>query len=100
MKTKKPIDPQKLADFFSETEKKPEASPESPKEEPPIPSLAPAYFCPRCHQPLSNRKDPCPHCGYRGYIPMSESETNRIRLILFVILLAVAIVVYIVTRSA
>jgi hypothetical protein len=30
---------------------------------------------------------------------MSESETKRIRIILFVVLLAVAIVVYVITRS-
>lgn len=76
-----------------------------------VPSKAPAsadrndaapqprpYVCPSCHRPLRSRKEPCGHCGYSGYIPMSETETNRVRAILFVVLFIAAVAVYFLTR--
>ncbi len=52
------------------------------------------YYCPKCHEKLKNRKDPCPRCGYQGYIPLSEQQTKKIRLVLFVIFLIIALIVY------
>lgn len=56
------------------------------------------YQCPACHKLVTSRKETCKHCGYTGYIPMSEVETKRIRSVLFIIILIVAVVVYILTR--
>lgn len=60
--------------------------------------VARPYVCPSCHRPLRSRKESCGHCGYAGYIPMSETETKRIRTILFVILFIAALAVYFLTR--
>jgi uncharacterized OB-fold protein len=56
------------------------------------------YQCPACHKLVTSRKETCKHCGYTGYIPMSEVETKRIRRVLFVIILIGAAAVYILTR--
>lgn len=96
MKDKTKIDPEKLAEFYAETDgqkKKPEepvAEP-SPKESASGPAL---YQCPSCRKFVRSRKEPCPYCGYHGYIPMTEGETRRIRWILFAVLLALALAVY------
>lgn len=96
MKNKPKIDPGKLAEFYAEVDKpgtKPgESAPDSAAENSsprPLP-----YLCPNCRKPLGNRKEPCPHCGYHGYIPMAEGETRRVRWILFFLLLVLALVVY------
>lgn len=47
--------------------------------------------CPRCGKPLENRHSACPHCGYDGYIPMSEAQIKRIKLILSPIAIVLAI---------
>ncbi|MBQ7379460.1 MAG: hypothetical protein IJW70_07285 [Clostridia bacterium] len=39
--------------------------------------------CPRCNSTLESRRGACPHCGYDGYIPMSEAEIKRTKLILY-----------------
>ena len=46
--------------------------------------------CPRCGRLLENRHA-CPYCRYTGYIPMSKRETRRLKLILYPIVLAAAI---------
>jgi uncharacterized protein YlaI len=56
------------------------------------------YKCPRCHRLIKSRKEPCEFCDYNGYIPMSEFETKRVRSILFVVLMIVAIVVIILSQ--
>lgn len=49
--------------------------------------------CPRCGKPLDDRKSPCPHCGYTGYIPMSEAQIKRTKRILYPIFAAAAVLV-------
>ena len=39
--------------------------------------------CPKCGAILENRRGACPHCGYSGYIPMSDEEIKRTKLILY-----------------
>jgi len=95
-KDKTKIDPEKLAEFYAETEKKknePSISPPELSNKGPEPVPKP-YLCPHCGKPLSSRKEPCPHCGYHGYIPLSEGETRRIRWVLFAVLLVLALLVY------
>ncbi len=55
-----------------------------------------SYSCPRCGKPLENRKGACPHCGYAGYIPMSEAEIKRTKLILYPIFAVLAILIILV----
>ncbi len=52
--------------------------------------------CPHCSNVLKERKGSCPRCGYTGYIPMSESQAKRIKLIIYPIALVLAIVLVIV----
>lgn len=47
--------------------------------------------CPRCGKEVESRKNGCPHCGYSGYIPMTEEEIKRTKLILYPIFAVVAI---------
>lgn len=47
--------------------------------------------CPKCGYVLASRST-CPRCGYNGYVPMTKSETKRIRMILFPIILIIAII--------
>ncbi len=49
--------------------------------------------CPRCSHVLKERHG-CPYCGYHGYIPMSQKQTRRIRLILFPIVIVIAVILY------
>lgn len=49
--------------------------------------------CPRCGYVLTERSA-CPRCGYNGYVPMSKSQTRKVKLILYPILLVIAILVY------
>jgi|GEM_PF-2584707 len=91
---------EQLEDFYKETAK---IEPSEPVEKQPDQTLKPEpkalpYQCPKCHKLISSRKEPCKYCHYSGYIPMSEDETKKIRSILFFVILAIAIVVYIVTR--
>ena len=53
--------------------------------------------CPRCGAHLRNLTG-CPHCGYRGYIPMSVNQTRRIKWILSPILL-IAILLFLILRT-
>ena len=39
--------------------------------------------CPRCGKEMTDRKSPCPHCGYHGYVPMTEAQIKRTKLILY-----------------
>lgn len=39
--------------------------------------------CPRCGKQIEHRKSGCPHCGYHGYIPMTEEEIKRVRRTLY-----------------
>ena len=47
--------------------------------------------CPKCGYVLASRSA-CPRCGYNGYVPMTKSETKKIRMILFPIILIIAII--------
>ncbi len=51
--------------------------------------------CPRCGKPLEDRKSPCPHCGYAGYIPMSEAQIKKTKLILYPVFAIIAIFIII-----
>lgn len=92
---------EKIKEFFEETQElKIENKDDSISMEKKIEtkSFSKPYQCPSCHKSLVSRKEPCKHCGYKGYIPMSDEQIKRIRFILFFVILAIAIVVYIVTR--
>ena len=96
---KEKIDQEKLKEFLDETkdltnneEQKEEKARKTSQE------VAKPYRCPSCHISLSSRKEPCKHCGYKGYIPMSDDEIKKTRLVLFIVILIVAVVVYILTR--
>ena len=52
--------------------------------------------CPRCGKEMTDRKSPCPHCGYQGYVPMSEAQIKRTKRILYPIFAAVAALVILV----
>lgn len=55
--------------------------------------------CPRCGKPLESRHGPCPHCGYDGYIPMSEAQIKKIKLILYpVAILLAALAIFLIPR--
>lgn len=47
--------------------------------------------CPRCGTVLEKRKGACPHCGYDGYIPMSEAQIRKIKLILYPVFIVLAL---------
>lgn len=49
--------------------------------------------CPRCGNAMTDRKSPCPHCGYAGYIPMSEAQIKRTKRILYPIFAVAAALV-------
>lgn len=96
---KEKIDQDKLKEFLDETKNL--TNKEEEKEEKvrkASQGLAKPYRCPSCHKSLSSRKEPCKHCGYKGYIPMSDEEIKKTRFVLFIILLIAAVVVYILTR--
>jgi uncharacterized paraquat-inducible protein A len=96
---KEKIDQDKLKEFLDETKNL--TNKEEEKEEKVSKTsqgLAKPYRCPSCHKSLSSRKEPCKHCGYKGYIPMSDEEIKKTRFVLFIILLIAAVVVYILTR--
>lgn len=46
--------------------------------------------CPKCQKPLESRRGACPYCGYHGYIPMSEAEIRKTKLILYPVFAIVA----------
>ena len=52
--------------------------------------------CPRCGKALDDRKSSCPHCGYTGYVPMSEAQIKRTKLILYPIFAVVAALIMLV----
>ncbi len=49
--------------------------------------------CPRCGNAMTDRKSTCPHCGYTGYIPMSEAQIKRTKRILYPIFAVAAALV-------
>ena len=53
-------------------------------------------FCPKCGRELESRKSECPRCGYKGYVPLSDAQSKKIRWILFAVLgvIAVAILIW------
>lgn len=61
-------------------------------------SLSKPYRCPNCNRALASRKEECKYCGYKGYIPISDEQRKRIRLVLTIIFLIAAIVVLVLTR--
>ncbi len=52
---------------------------------------SPDIRCPRCQKQRDHRKGSCPHCGYDGYVPMSDAEIKKIKLILYPIAIVLAI---------
>ena len=101
MSENKKIDKEKLNEFFEETRElnNQEQDGEIDKTKKVEPkSLSKPYMCPACHKALSSRKEPCKHCGYKGYIPMSDEQIKKTRFVLFIVILIVAVVVYILTR--
>lgn len=91
---KNQVSKEQLEDFFRETDNK-KIKPEEKEVNEVRPSIQQIYYCPKCHSKLNNRYEGCPYCHYKGYIPMSEAETKRIRTILFFILMVIAIAVII-----
>ena len=60
--------------------------------------------CPICEGKIPMNERVCPNCGYYeskegGYKPMSKVETKRIRTVLFIVLMGVAILVYVFLRA-
>lgn len=49
--------------------------------------------CPKCGAMLEGRKGGCPQCGYSGYIPMSDEEIKRTKLILYPVFAVLAAIV-------
>lgn len=56
------------------------------------------HVCPKCGREVG-KVDMCPHCGYRGYMPMSESRIKRTRMILYPVILVIAVVVYLIVKG-
>lgn len=52
-------------------------------------------FCPKCGAELESRKSICQNCGYKGYVPLSNAQSKKIRRILFVVFGAVAVAILI-----
>ena len=77
------------SNMTSKVEKKPASSPKTDSS---------GIRCPKCGYLLENRRG-CPRCGYNGYIPMSEEETKKTKLILYPIVLVVAILIYLITKG-
>jgi rubrerythrin len=99
MKKNNKINQDKLNEFFEETERKqknPEVCDVNPVDE--FSSSIKKYKCPKCNNPMSSREEECPCCHYKGYVPMSDDETKRVRTILFFIILAIALAVMVITR--
>jgi len=49
--------------------------------------------CPKCGAELDGRKGGCQQCGYSGYIPMSDEEIKRTKLILYPVFAVLAAIV-------
>ena len=94
MKKRKKVDPEKLKDFFEETSKSHDTEQKNNVSE----RKTYIYRCPQCQKTLYNRKEACPHCKYQGYIPMSSEEIKKIRIVLFIIILIIALIVFISMR--
>jgi|GEM_PF-1717901 len=56
------------------------------------------HTCPKCGASLGD-VTMCPKCGYRGYMPISEKQTLKIKLILYPVLLVIAALVYLYVRG-
>ncbi len=99
---KKRIEEERIDDFLVEASKKSKENTLKNQDKPQEPQKKEfaklAYQCPSCHKLISSRKHPCKYCGYSGYIPISEQQTKKIRMVLFIVILVAAIVVYVVTR--
>ena len=100
MNSKKRLEHEKIQEFLKETQKdSPNTSENSQETHAKRPeTLSKPFQCPSCHQSLSSRKEPCKHCGYKGYIPLSDDQIKRTRLVLFIVLSIIAIAVFILTR--
>lgn len=48
--------------------------------------------CPRCGKLRKSRHGACEHCGYDGYVPMSDEQIKKIKLILYPIAIVLAII--------
>lgn len=102
-KEKKQQEKQKIDEFlkdYQNSQEKENQSSDNKPEKPEDQFQRKPYRCPSCHRFLTSRKEPCKYCGYKGYIPMSEEDTRKTRFILFIVLLAAAIVVYVLTHRA
>jgi len=53
--------------------------------------------CPKCGYRFSGANS-CPRCGYNGYFPLTDERIKRIKWILYPILLALAVAVYLWVR--
>ena len=58
----------------------------------------PIAECPVCHEPVYEKTQVCKKCGYKGYMNMSKQRMNFIKTILFVALMAIAVVLIVATR--
>jgi ribosomal protein L37E len=52
--------------------------------------------CPRCGKARGSRNGACEHCGYDGYVPMSDEQIKKIKLILYPIAVVLAVLAMIV----
>jgi hypothetical protein len=102
MKKKDNAEKEKIKQFIQENIKNNETSISKPhlegKSGKPQQQTSPSYpyKCPRCYKALSSRKEPCKHCGFNGYIPLSEAEIKKTRFIMFFVILALAIIAYVI----
>ena len=55
--------------------------------------------CPICGKRLTAGTKKCPKCGYSGYVPMTETQIAKVRLILFPIVLIIAVLLYLYFRG-
>ncbi len=85
-------------DRTDDTQEDPAPEEESPKKKGGFFSGDDKIYCPRCRHRLESRHA-CPYCGYNGYIPMSEKQTRRIRLLLFPLILIIAIILFFIIKK-
>ena len=55
--------------------------------------------CPICGHRLKAGTKVCPKCGYSGYVPLTDAQTAKIRLILFPVILVIAVIIYLYVRG-
>lgn len=95
MKDKNKISKEELKDFFEDVKQTKKSNDIQIKN----PTRKYTYRCPKCNKEIETRSEACPYCNYKGYIPMSLAETKRIKSILFIIILAIAIIILIIRKS-